>query len=394
MDTSLNLELEKLLGSTPMMERSLGPGGGAEQTLQDISQRIVRMHRTLDNTLLTIHEEVSSLKQDLQVFESSISLREREVERKIDALSFIKARIEGTTIAQMSAVKLNIGGSYFETSVQTLTSVPDTMLCAMFSGQFKLEKDPEGRYFIDRDGTHFDIILNFLRDGYTDYITDESIRLKVIREARYYCLGSLVGMLEGTIPQFPHFTWDDVSPPITLSKGTQVSTTSSTWQHARSSFRMVTGVFYWEIKLVSYDAKNSLNIAIGITKEPLKVSCIMGYSYNPDSWAYIVGTGCSAHNKSYSIPYANPSQEGDIVGVKVDLRQHTLEFFRNGTSLGVAFNNVTGPVYPAVSLVNHQTVCVQHPPQMLGWISADPLTQAPQTTPVLNVSPDTKNPGL
>ena len=33
----------------------------------------------------------------------------------------------------------------------------------MFSGQPKLRSDAEGRYFIDRDGTHFGAILEFLR---------------------------------------------------------------------------------------------------------------------------------------------------------------------------------------------------------------------------------------
>jgi hypothetical protein len=34
----------------------------------------------------------------------------------------------------------------------------------MFSGRFELKKDSDGRCFIDRDGTHFKYILNYLRD--------------------------------------------------------------------------------------------------------------------------------------------------------------------------------------------------------------------------------------
>ncbi len=48
-------------------------------------------------------------------------------------------------------MKLNIGGSYFETSVETLTCEPGSMLEAMFSGRFAIEKDEDGASFIDRD---------------------------------------------------------------------------------------------------------------------------------------------------------------------------------------------------------------------------------------------------
>ena len=35
----------------------------------------------------------------------------------------------------------------------------------MFSGRFPTEKDPNGNYFIDRDGALFRYILGFLRNG-------------------------------------------------------------------------------------------------------------------------------------------------------------------------------------------------------------------------------------
>jgi hypothetical protein len=39
------------------------------------------------------------------------------------------------------------------------------MLAVMFSGRYNIEKDSEGRYFIDRDGAYFEYILKFLRDN-------------------------------------------------------------------------------------------------------------------------------------------------------------------------------------------------------------------------------------
>jgi hypothetical protein len=64
-------------------------------------------------------------------------------------------------------VRLSVGGVHFETSIETLRGDPDSMLAAMFSGRHNICKDEDGRYFIDRDGTHFRYILNYLRDGST-----------------------------------------------------------------------------------------------------------------------------------------------------------------------------------------------------------------------------------
>ncbi|XP_053212221.1 BTB/POZ domain-containing adapter for CUL3-mediated RhoA degradation protein 3-like [Panonychus citri] len=61
-------------------------------------------------------------------------------------------------------VKLNVGGSLFQTTIATLTRV-DCMLRAMFSGQLGVHKDSEGWIRIDRDGEQFGNILKFLRDG-------------------------------------------------------------------------------------------------------------------------------------------------------------------------------------------------------------------------------------
>lgn len=52
-------------------------------------------------------------------------------------------------------VPLNIGGTHFTTRLSTLRRYEDTMLAAMFSGRHYIPTDSEGRYFIDRDGTHF-----------------------------------------------------------------------------------------------------------------------------------------------------------------------------------------------------------------------------------------------
>uniref|UniRef100_A0A8C8YU91 BTB/POZ domain-containing protein KCTD7 n=1 Tax=Prolemur simus TaxID=1328070 RepID=A0A8C8YU91_PROSS len=94
-------------------------------------------------------------------------------------------------------VPLNIGGAHFTTRLSTLRRYEDTMLAAMFSGRHYIPTDSEGRYFIDRDGTHFGDVLNFLRSG--DLPPWERVRA-VYKEAQYYAIGPLLEQLENMQP--------------------------------------------------------------------------------------------------------------------------------------------------------------------------------------------------
>lgn len=50
------------------------------------------------------------------------------------------------------------------------------------------------------------------------------------------------------------------------------------------------------------------------------------------------------------------------MGILVDLDNQTLEYFHNGQSLGIAFEDVKGPVIPAVSFCHHKRVTLHYPP--------------------------------
>jgi FtsZ-binding cell division protein ZapB len=86
-------------------------------------------------------------------------------------------------------VKVDVGGLKITTSRSTLQAVPGSMLDAYFSGRHTNETDEEGYHFIDRDGTHFRHILNFLRDpsNFTLELPGEQMK-ELLVEAEYYGL--------------------------------------------------------------------------------------------------------------------------------------------------------------------------------------------------------------
>lgn len=98
---------------------------------------------------------------------------------------------------QCPVVQLNVGGQVYTTTLATLRKFPNSKLAEMFSVPLKLVKDAEGRCFIDRDGTHFKAILEYLR---SEEVPTKNL-LEVHKEAVYYDIKALVKLLEES-PQF------------------------------------------------------------------------------------------------------------------------------------------------------------------------------------------------
>ena len=93
---------------------------------------------------------------------------------------------------------MNVGGWKFTTSLNTLRSEQGSMLERMFSGQFPIKKEKDGTIFIDRSGSYFDFILDYLRGNMIsvdDLLFDDNTRKRLIKEAEYYQLEGMKNIL-------------------------------------------------------------------------------------------------------------------------------------------------------------------------------------------------------
>ena len=101
------------------------------------------------------------------------------------------------------------------------------MLHAMFSGRFDTKPGEDGTYFMDRDGTHFRYILNYLRTGRLLLPDDKLVREELLEEAQFY---QVQGIIDGlTPPPFEDSTILSVPQRQTLNnwlKGTSTSARS------------------------------------------------------------------------------------------------------------------------------------------------------------------------
>ena len=69
------------------------------------------------------------------------------------------------------------------------------MLNAMFSGRFDTKPSEDGSYFIDRDGTHFRYILNYLRTGQLVVPDGKILGRELLAEAEFYQVEGIISEL-------------------------------------------------------------------------------------------------------------------------------------------------------------------------------------------------------
>ncbi|XP_069089993.1 BTB/POZ domain-containing protein KCTD3 [Pleurodeles waltl] len=90
-------------------------------------------------------------------------------------------------------IELNVGGTRFSTSRQTLMWIPDSFFSSLLSGRISTLRDETGAIFIDRDPAAFAPILNFLRTKELDL---RGVSISVLRhEAEFYGITPLVRRL-------------------------------------------------------------------------------------------------------------------------------------------------------------------------------------------------------
>jgi hypothetical protein len=131
---------------------------GAETEAEEAAAK-----KMVDGCLSLLHYAQAKGETILVNFSEKLEFMEKITQQSREASESEKAAMEKGT----KVLSLNVGGKIFKTSLETLLSVPGTKFETMFSGHSKLTPNAKGTYFIDRDGTQFRLILNYLRDSGT-----------------------------------------------------------------------------------------------------------------------------------------------------------------------------------------------------------------------------------
>jgi len=93
-------------------------------------------------------------------------LRRSQAQQERQAIEHEQTRMRAVTSeADDEVLTLNVGGSVFATRRSTICLYDGSYLAMLFSGRWEssIERDAEGRFFLDFDPASFRLVLNFLR---------------------------------------------------------------------------------------------------------------------------------------------------------------------------------------------------------------------------------------
>ncbi len=142
----------------------------------------------------------SSSQPSKQSGESSL----KQVEDKIDELKekekkfqSIDNEIANLINSQDANICLNIGGELFYTKLSTILAVKDTLLYKLIVYKIQKKLQLEDTIFIDRNPTHFNVFLNYLRTKKFDYCYFNPIELEDIKyESDFYGIKPMLDQIE------------------------------------------------------------------------------------------------------------------------------------------------------------------------------------------------------
>eukprot|EP01103_Thecamoeba_quadrilineata_P000545 TRINITY_DN10474_c0_g1_i1.p1 TRINITY_DN10474_c0_g1~~TRINITY_DN10474_c0_g1_i1.p1 ORF type:complete len:341 (-),score=43.15 TRINITY_DN10474_c0_g1_i1:36-1025(-) len=319
----------------------------SETSRMDILAKIESTIATLNETKQALDQQWTSLAQEInriKQFEMKLSqFRENQKEK----------------------IKINVGGTVFCTTRRTMLKEPGSMLAAMFSGNFSIEPDSDGEYFIDRSPKYFPIILEFLRDSTLDseisrYDSDDLDHL--LKELDYYGLDRLIELIRPTIATLEStsaktdesssivFLADQSGSRIVISKNgreARYASSSPGWNGTAQATKCRS----WRVRLVD----NCPNIMVGMANSNIHRE---GNNYRLEGWYLYIQGGSLYSNRHSADPFMPGTTfvPGMIIEARYDVVQGTLSFGINGSPLKVAFVGLVGDLHPTFDFYNAGSV--------------------------------------
>ena len=146
-----------------------------------------------------LRDELFVLKGKLELLEKELTDQMMELEVKADKWAKVDEEAENIVKTNNHIVYLDVGGKKFQTKLETLVSIRDTLFYKLVLDH-KIDITKE--IFIDRSNEYFHIILSFLRNKKVNLQGFKTKQLKsILEEAIFYEMSDLIANLEESMSQ-------------------------------------------------------------------------------------------------------------------------------------------------------------------------------------------------
>ncbi len=161
------------------------------------------------------------------------------------------------------------------------------------------------------------------------------------------------GFDNDSVPDSPTNNFATMNPnhkvqSVTLSDGNLAVNGTNDWRTTSSTMALTSGK--WLAECTIETVGGSFSAGVG-NPNTTYIDSYMGQT--PDSWTWFAYNSAGLYNNGAYTNTSNPwngagmsypDTVGDVLGLALDLDAGTLKYYLNGTLIGTAFDNITGPV--------------------------------------------------
>jgi len=286
----------------------------------------------------------SNFKRLMEVAEKKI----KECEENQKKWNEVEKMMKENQDKAQQIIKFNVGGRKFETSKSTLLLIPNTYFYALLSsGNF--QPDSKGYYFIDRNGSNFECILDFLRTGKlrTSDLSQEQL-LILEEDLDYFLISDKIDpeLIPKVNTEPSKLKWDSAFCGNKIQLHSNDMSAKMTGG-ARSTWQSVIGtVSVNRFKLKIMNGKSG--VIIGFVEKPF-FKPLEPIFNTKHAWSLYTNGGLLYPGHADYL--RSVIADGSIVETIYDEVKQKIRFIINGKEYGDVFNGVPAGVYPFIAMV-------------------------------------------
>eukprot|EP01118_Nematostelium_gracile_P002210 TRINITY_DN12440_c0_g1_i1.p1 TRINITY_DN12440_c0_g1~~TRINITY_DN12440_c0_g1_i1.p1 ORF type:complete len:314 (+),score=78.82 TRINITY_DN12440_c0_g1_i1:32-973(+) len=287
------------------------------------------------------------LSTSFQSLVDDVNLKIQLINEKDQRHEEMQKKVEENLAKVDEQIDLNVGGKRVSTSKSTLSSIQGTFFHAMLSSD-KWKTNHEGEYFIDRNPTHFNRIVAYLRSGEmnVDGLTKSELD-ELSKELEYYQI-PMPSQPDQSSTTSSQWQWDSSNTGSGIILSHEHKRASRTNSNGHSAVIGDASVTTFQLRFINRGTNGWA--MVGLAPQTLKIN---SYDYNNCGWYLFLRDGTLySQSGDNGRQYTSAIKNNSIIQVNHNKEKGTISFSIDEQDQGIAYHNIPSDMvlYPCVGL--------------------------------------------